>query len=344
MYVLGIETSCDETAVSILACEIGRQVEIVSELVSSQIEIHQEYGGVVPELASREHLVNLPILIEKLFNDANLEISDIGLIGVTRGPGLKGCLLVGYDFTKAVSLARNIPFVGVNHIEGHLLAPFLDNPELSFPYIALIVSGGHTEIHIVRGVGDYTLCARTVDDAAGEAFDKSANLLGFNYPGGASLARLADSVQSSAYKLPKVMKHEESFSFSGLKTAISLLVQKERQNGTLPDTKKATLSHAIQSAIVETLYTKLENVIKTHDVNKVIISGGVAANEALRNKVNTLKGVTAFLPTPFHCTDNASMIAYVAWQRYLMEESSSFDTTVLSRWPVEAIYSPTPND
>lgn len=347
MYILAIESSCDETGVAILSEKSTDQIEILSEELSSQVKLHELYGGVVPELASREHMKNLPLLLEKALAKSKISLNQITGIGVTRGPGLKGCLMTGLFFGHGLSQVLDVPLVGVNHIEGHLLAPMLDNPELKFPYLCLVVSGGHTEIHLLKGVGDYTLLCRTQDDAAGEAFDKSANLLGINYPGGAMLAALADSVPGSRYKLPKVMRSQEGFSFSGLKTAISLLIKKEyaRLQSETTDTEseitniKGEIAFAIQQAIIQTLIDKLKAAMIQTNINQVAISGGVAANKALRKAVSNINGAKTFFPLPSHSTDNAAMIAYVAYLRLKRGESLPLDAPVLPRWPVETLNS-----
>ncbi len=340
MYFLGIETSCDETALAILAVDAAGQRKILAEAISSQIKLHELYGGVVPELASREHLRNLPILLDQVLNESKIDLKEITAIGVTRGPGLKGCLFMGYYFAQGLAQSFNIPILGINHIEGHLLAPMLDNPELDFPYLCLIVSGGHTEIHEVKGVGGYNLLARTQDDAAGEAFDKSANLLGLSYPGGAKLAALGDSVTSSPYKLPKVMRGQPGFSFSGLKTAISLLVKKEaaKEGDKLSkESSKALLAYAIQDSIVETLIYKVKESLQECRISKVAVSGGVAANKRLREQMQKIKNVKSYFPTPLHSTDNGAMIAYVTYLRYIQDERLNFNEIVLPRWPVETV-------
>jgi N6-L-threonylcarbamoyladenine synthase len=333
MLVLGIETSCDETAVALIRYRSDGGHDLVGELISSQNDIHQQYGGVVPELASREHLKNLPLLLDSLLERAGLKINEIDLIGVTQGPGLKGCLLIGLSFARGLAEASGRPLLGVNHIEGHLLAPRLDNPGLNFPYLCLIVSGGHTEILEVKAVGKYELIARTQDDAAGEAFDKSANLLSLPYPGGARLAALADSVTSSRFKLPKVMREQSGFSFSGLKTAFLLLVKKhEAQLG--EQQIRAELAHAAQEAIVDTLVFKLSQAIKERGIERVAVSGGVAANRRLREAISKLRGVESFFPINLHSTDNAAMIAYVAGERHRAGIRSE-DLSAQARWPVE---------
>ena len=333
-HLLAIETSCDETAVA--AFDLAPESPaLLGELVSSQTELHKLYGGVVPELASREHLRHLPLLTGKLLAQLELGIESIDAIAVTRGPGLKGALLMGIGFAKGLALARGIPILGVNHIEAHVLSAKLDNPELRFPYLSLVVSGGHTEIHLVTGVGEYRLLARTSDDAAGEAFDKSANLLGFDYPGGPKLAALADTVTSSRFKLPRVMRESEGFSFSGLKTAISLLIR-DQGEGADP-VVRAELAHAIQRAIVDALVFKVEQSVRETGVKSVALCGGVAANKTLRAALSGMPGVALFCPSQLHCMDNAGMIGYLGALRMRRGERSGFEIEALARWPIEAV-------
>ncbi len=335
MNILGIETSCDETALCVLQISDGQTPKIIAEEISSQIKLHELYGGVVPELASREHLKNLPLMYDSILKSLAGSESEIDCIAVTQGPGLKGCLLMGLCFAKGLSLGKRIPLIGVNHIEGHALAPMLDNPELRFPYIALIVSGGHTELHIVRAVGQYELLARTIDDAAGEAFDKSAHLLGYGYPGGAALAAAADAFGPSSFKLPLVMRESAGFSFSGLKTAISLLVKRNAKEIEKSSSVKDDLASAIQSAIVNALVFKLSQVVDSTGIKEVVITGGVAANRALRLAVSQIPGVRVFVPTNGHCTDNAAMIAYAGGLRYVKNLSTPLNADVKARWPLE---------
>ena len=338
MLVLAIETSCDETAVSLL--ESGSSVRVLHEEISSQIVLHAQYGGVVPELAAREHLRNLPLMINQLMEQGKLALPDIDLIAVTRGPGLKGCLLIGMDFAKGMALGAGKPILGVNHIEGHVLVPMLDNPELTFPYLALIVSGGHTEIVVVRSVGIYEIVSRTIDDAAGEAFDKSANLLGLDYPGGAKLAALADAATGEIpkeFELPRVMRGAEGFSFSGVKTAIALLVKRQQKVLTDPEAK-GLLAKSIQAAIIATLIEKLQAAIKQTGITQVAVSGGVSANRALRAAVSSIPRVRAFLPSSLHCMDNAAMIGYTALRRYEAGDRGDLSMGALSRWPVEEMH------
>jgi len=356
MIVLGIETSCDETAVALIS--MGSPLapwKILSETISSQTDLHEKYGGVVPELASREHLKNLPLLCEETLRAGNLSMADVDCIGVTRGPGLKGCLLIGLAFARGLASTRNIALIGVNHIEGHMLAPLLDNPALTFPFLALVVSGGHTELHLAYDIGRYEVLARTSDDAAGEAFDKSANLLGFQYPGGAKLAALADTWGLTAIrpdlvrpdlvhpdlKLPKVMRDRRDFSFSGLKTAIALLVARQHRDGVLNEELRVQLAFSIQEAIVEALVSKVQHAIDRTGVRRVVVTGGVSANRRLRQRVSELRSagqkVEAYFPLMQHCTDNAAMIAFVAGLRAALGERIKEGESVLSRWPVEDV-------
>jgi N6-L-threonylcarbamoyladenine synthase len=327
---LAIETSCDESALAIMSMD---SLEVIDECIASQIPMHQLYGGVVPELAAREHLRSLPILLKEITVKNNLSLSELSEICVTTGPGLKGCLLMGVCFAEGLATALNIPLFAVNHIEAHLLAPMLDNQNLKPPYLGLVVSGGHTELIQVNDIGHYQVISRTTDDAAGEAFDKSAHLLGFPYPGGASLAKIADSVDSSQFELPLVMKDSNDFSFSGLKTAISLMIKKNQER--LQDTQiKAELCHAIQSSIIDALILKVKRAIKKTGIKKVAVTGGVAANIALRKAIQGLN-VETFYPDFIHCTDNAGMIGFAKAVRTQAGCKDLPVTDVLARWPVE---------
>ena len=336
MKILAIETSCDETSVAAVQVDFQASPQIIAEEILSQTSVHVEYGGVVPELAAREHLANLPLLYRKVLDGSRLETKDFDLLAVTIGPGLKGCLLIGLGFAQGASLASSLPLVGVNHIEGHLLAPFLNNPELSFPYLALVVSGGHTQIVRVLELGKYQILAETIDDAAGEAFDKSAHLLGFAYPGGPELASLADSVQESRFSLPKVMKGEKDFSFSGLKTAISLLVKKHQEDLQDPQTK-AELAYAIQDSIVDNLIQKLKLVQSQTGDDNLVITGGVAANSRLRQLAQENFN-QVYCPDLLHCMDNAAMIALVAGMRSRADLINPGTKQVFSRLPITTDY------
>lgn len=333
--ILGIETSCDETAIAVLEVH-GNKFSVTAEEISSQHEVHEAYGGVVPELASREHMRNLPLIYDSVLAGVSLSIADFDFIAVTVGPGLKGCLLMGLEFARGVSTASGVPLVGVNHIEGHVLAPLLDNPDLTFPFLALVVSGGHSEIVQVDAPGKYLVLARTTDDAAGEAFDKSAALLGIPYPGGPALARLADSINSSRFTLPKVMREAEGYSFSGLKTAIRLLVEKEN-NWPSDEQIKAEIAYAIQDSIVDALVFKLKKAIKKTGIKTIAITGGVSANRALREAVKALPGVSVYVPKMIHCMDNAAMIAYAGYYRFGENNRHLDADPIKSRWPVEQL-------
>ena len=335
MIILGIESSCDETALSLLRLDESRKPTILSELISSQIVLHQEYGGVVPELAAREHLKNLPLLYTQILESSGVSLHAIDAIAVTTGPGLKGCLLMGLGFAKGLSLSSGKPLIGVNHIEGHVLSPFLTT-SIQFPYLCLVVSGGHTELVIVKNIGEYHIIARTTDDAAGEAFDKSAALLGIPYPGGAQLSRLADSVSGSDFVLPKVMREAKGFSFSGLKTAINLLVKKTPLKGE-DDPTRASLAWAIQESIVDALWYKVKKALEETKLTSLAIVGGVAANRRLKEVLGNIKGITVFTPTSQHCTDNATMIAYAGALRVARGEMSAHTISVTPRWPIEEL-------
>ncbi len=335
-YVLGIETSCDDSGAALASIGDDGQISIISEVLSSQTSMHELYGGVVPELAAREHLRNIPIIVVEALKQAGLTADHLSAVGVTRGPGLKGCLLVGLNFAKAFALARSLPLIAVNHIEAHIFAAQLDHPKLRPPFLALVVSGGHTEIHLVHRLGEYQLIARTIDDAAGEAFDKSANLLGFKYPGGARLAQLADTVNHSDFKLPRVMRKVEGFSFSGLKTAIALLVRNQKSQLENPKVK-ASLAYAIQEAIIDALIYKLKVAVKATGIKKVAIAGGVSANLFLREKLSAWKQVETYFPQLQHCVDNGANTAYLAACRLQRQEYSSLGVTALARWPIEGM-------
>lgn len=339
MLILGIESSCDETAASIIRMDQGGSIDILSEVISSQVDLHKAYGGVVPELAAREHLCNLPRVVSVAEEIAGVDIKNIDLISYTRGPGLKGCLLMGDRFAKALAIANSKGLQGVNHVEAHLLSPMIENQGLRFPFMGLVVSGGHTELYIVRGLGSYDLVARTIDDAAGEAFDKSANLLGMEYPGGAKLAALADSVSSSNFKLPAVMTERPEFSFSGLKTAISLMIKREGDRG-----DKAEMAFAIQEAIVSAIIRKVAVATELYGIKDIAISGGVSANRRLREELANIKGAKLFSARSLLCTDNATMIAFLGGLYEKQEKDvgcraaiNRLEMEVKARWPINQI-------
>jgi N6-L-threonylcarbamoyladenine synthase len=307
--VLGIETSCDETAAAL----INSKGKILSNVISSQILVHRPYGGVVPELASRHHIINIVPVIKKALREAKVTLKEIKGVAVTIGPGLIGSLLVGLQVAKALAFSLNIPMIGVNHLEGHLFAIFATQspPEVpDFPFIGLIVSGGHTATYRVNQFGSYRLLGQTRDDAAGEAFDKVAKLLGLPYPGGVAIAKNAEGGDPHAILFPRAMRRSKSldFSFSGLKTAASFKF-KSQKNIRLKD-----FCASFQEAVVDSILEKTFAAIEREKISTLVISGGVAANTLLRTKAQTIgkeKGTKVFYPHPSVCTDNAAMIAYV---------------------------------
>ena len=312
MIVLGIESSCDETSASVV-----KDHEILSNIVYSQ-EIHSEYGGVVPELASREHQKNIAYVVDRSISKSKIEINDIDGIAVTYGAGLKGALLVGLNFAKGMSMALDIPYIGVNHLEGHLFSNIMDNKEIKVPFISLIVSGGHTQIWRVNKIGDYDLLANTVDDAAGEAFDKGARLLGLSYPGGPEIQRVSSNGDPKYYDFPRprVKKSKYNFSFSGLKTALLYKV-KEMGEDEIKD-NVSNIAASYQEAIVDTLLDRIDKISKEENINQISIAGGVAANKRFREKSEELSSrnnISIYFPDLSLCTDNAAMIAMAGYEK-----------------------------
>ncbi len=312
MLVLGIESSCDETGLALY--DSGRG--LLAHAVHSQIDLHEAYGGVVPELASRDHVRRIVPLLRKVLAEAGAGLADIDAIAYTAGPGLAGALLVGAGFAEALACALKVPAVPVHHLEGHLLSPLLSADPPRFPFVALLVSGGHTQLMRVSGVGQYALLGETLDDAAGEAFDKTAKLLGLGYPGGPQLARLAGRGQAGRFSLPRPMLHsgDLSFSFSGLKTAVLTQVR----NRVLGDSDKADLCAEFQAAIVEVLAAKALAALKASGLKQLVVAGGVGANRALRAALDAgaqAAGARVFYPEMELCTDNGAMIAFAGAQR-----------------------------
>lgn len=325
MYTLGIETSCDETAAAVLQDE-----KVLSNIVSSQIEIHKKYGGVVPELASREHLKNLMPIIREALVKAKVTLKDIDLIAVTYAPGLIGALLVGVSAAKAIAYAREIPFIGVHHGEGHILAAHLEYPGPGYPYIALLVSGGHTALYHVQGLGEYRLLGQTRDDAAGEAYDKVAKMLGLEYPGGPVLDKLAQEGNSKAVKFPRGNLDGYDFSFSGLKTAVrnhvALFMSKDK--GIDPKLNIRDVAASFQAAVVDALVEKSMQAAIETGMDKIVVAGGVAANSLLRKRMKVesdKRGITLYLPGRGLCIDNAAMIALAGYLHHKRGETSSLD-------------------
>jgi N6-L-threonylcarbamoyladenine synthase len=320
MLVLGIETSCDETAAAVL--RDGRELQ--SNIISNQTAVHSRYGGVVPELAGRVHIENIRRVIEQALAEAGVGIGDIGLIAVTRGPGLMSSLLVGLNVAKGMAYAGKIPLIGVNHLEGHLLAIFLQE-QVEFPYVSLGISGGHTELYRVDDFVAYTLLGRTRDDAAGESFDKVARMLNLGYPGGPLIERLAQEGDTGAHRFPRPLLEPGSldFSFSGLKTAVRQKI--ESNDGSLSD---ADIAACFQDAVIDVLVRKMFAACEREGIRHAVLTGGVAANGALRRQMEaegTRRGVQVFSPKPVFCTDNAAMIACAGYHRYMRESRLGAD-------------------
>ena len=318
--VLGIETSCDETAAALV---MGGS-DVLSSVVSSQIELHATFGGVVPEIASRAHLELLNPVIARAIVEAGVEDRRIDAVACTIGPGLIGALLVGVSAAKALALAWDVPFVGVNHHEAHLYSAFLEDPDLQFPLVVLLVSGGHTMLIEMRGHGDYRLIGQTIDDAAGEAFDKVARFLGLGYPGGPAVEKVAQDGDPTAINFPRAMRNDGlDFSFSGLKTSVMNHVRKH------PDVGSADVAASFQTAVVDVLVTKARRAAKEVGATGIVLGGGVAANSLLREQILDAceqDGIQGFLPSRAMCTDNAAMIAAAGWYRLASDGPSPLDT------------------
>ena len=349
MRVLGIETSCDETGVALYCTERG----LLAQALYSQVEMHERYGGVVPELASRDHIRRLVPLIETTLRDAGKTLDDIDAIGVTEGPGLAGALLVGVAAAKALGYALGKPVLGVHHLEGHLLSPLLAEDAPAFPFVALLVSGGHTQLLEVRGLGRYELLGDTVDDAAGEAFDKSAKLMGLGYPGGPALSALAASWRAcgadpagTGFRLPrpKMKDADLDFSFSGLKTAVLTAVRKG-----VPDAARPALAHEVEQAITDVLASKSLRALAQTGLTRLVVSGGVSANRELRRKLAAAgPRVKVHFPALNLCTDNGAMIAFAAALRldamsaagHVVDPASRLSFDVRPRWPLDQLTPP----
>lgn len=334
MRILGIETSCDETGVAIYDEEKG----LIANQLHTQIALHIDYGGVVPELASRDHIRKLAPLLQAALQEANLTAKDIDGVAYTSGPGLVGALLVGSTVARSLAYAWNIPAIGVHHMEGHLLAPMLEENPPNFPFVALLVSGGHTQLVRVDGVGRYELLGESIDDAAGEAFDKTAKLLGLDYPGGAALARLALNGTPNRFVFPRPMTDRPGldFSFSGLKTfAANTLHQVMQEEGELTEQSKADIAYAFQEAVVDTLAIKCKRALKQTGLKRLVIAGGVSANKQLRQTLAELMqqlGGEVFYPQPQFCTDNGAMIAYAGFLRLKQGQQQDLAIEVRPRW------------
>ena len=340
MVVLGIETSCDETGVALYDGRRG----LLGHVLHSQARMHADYGGVVPELASRDHVRRLLPLTTRLLNETGCPIAELTAVAYTEGPGLAGALLVGAATAHGLGYALGIPAVGVHHLEAHLLSPLLSRPAPDFPFVALLVSGGHTQLMRVEGVGDYELLGETLDDAAGEAFDKTAKLLGLGYPGGPALARLAASGIAGRFSLPRPMlaSRDLDFSFSGLKTAVLTLVRTHP----IEDAARADLAAEIEAAIVDVLVAKALAALRHSRLKRLVVAGGVGANLSLRARLAVAartNGAQVFYPELEFCTDNGAMIAFAAAQRmqkdpgFSLQHSGKGSFTVRPRWELETI-------
>ena len=338
MIVLGIESSCDETGIALYDTERG----LLSHALHSQVKMHAEYGGVVPELASRDHIRRALPLTQKVLSDANATLGDIEAIAYTQGPGLAGALLVGASIAESLAFALDVPTLGVHHLEGHLLSPLLEETPPEFPFIALLVSGGHTQLMRVGGIGDYELLGDTLDDAAGEAFDKTAKLLGLGYPGGPAVSRLADQGDPKRFKLPRPMLNsgDLNFSFSGLKTAVLTLVN---QHQPLDEITRADIASAFQEAVVEVLATKCLSALKKCRLKQLVVSGGVGANRQLRARLNAKaeqKGIQVAYPRLEFCTDNGAMIAFAGAMRLKHGGKADHAFSIRPRWDLAELTGP----
>ena len=324
--ILGIETSCDETALAIY-CDAG----LMGDVVYSQIDSHQVYGGVVPELAAREHLIKLDLLLNKLLNDTSISITEITHIAYTKGPGLIGALLVGANFAAGLAKGLGVPLIGVNHLEAHIVSPFINKDFPSSPFLTLLVSGGHTQIIYTESFGHYTILGESLDDACGEAFDKTAKIMGLDYPGGPIIEKLAKTADETI-PLPRPMSksNDAMMSFSGLKTATRTAYTKSKQEPNIT----ANIAHSLQEAIKDTLLQKLNHAITKTGCDHLVVSGGVSANQALRDGFLTLPLEKIDFPPMKYCTDNAAMVAYLG---YLRRNESQSGNLAQARWRIDEV-------
>lgn len=339
MIILGIESSCDETGVALYHTESG----LLGHAVHSQVALHAEYGGVVPELASRDHIRRLLPMVESLLSEHGYRIIDVGGIGYTQGPGLAGALLVGASVATALGYALSIPVVGIHHLEAHLLSPLLATPTPKFPFVALLVSGGHTQLMAVKAPGHYELLGETRDDAAGEAFDKTAKLLGLPYPGGPALAKLAEQGDATRFRLPRPMMDQGNldFSFSGLKTAVLNLTQQVgSDDGQVKEQDKADIAAGFQEAIVDVLVAKCVRAVDTATMSQLVVAGGVGANHRLRERIDLAgerAGFRVFYPPVELCTDNGAMIAFAGAMRIKQGRIGASSFTARPRWELDSL-------
>jgi N6-L-threonylcarbamoyladenine synthase len=333
VLVLGIESSCDETGVALYDSE----QKLVAHQIYSQIELHALYGGVVPELASRDHIRKLPLLVDAALEEAGKEYSDIDGIAFTEGPGLIGALMVGALYAEGLSYALKKPLLGVNHMEAHLQAVHLEDEVPEYPFMTLLVSGGHSQLVLVKEFGEYEILGDTLDDAVGEAFDKTAKLMDLPYPGGAKLAKMAEAGDEKAYDFPRPMIHsgDLKFSFSGLKTKVAMTI-KDSTEADYPN-----IAASFQRAVIDTLVAKAKRAVNEYQVKSIVIAGGVAANKLLRQELARIMepmGIRVFYPRPLFCTDNGAMVAYVGHERLIRNQGSlNYDVKLKARWPLSAL-------
>jgi N6-L-threonylcarbamoyladenine synthase len=335
MRVLGIESSCDETGIALYDTEKG----LLADALYSQIELHAEYGGVVPELASRDHIRKALPLIDEVLIKANCERSDIDAVAYTAGPGLVGALLVGAAIGRSIAWALGIPALAINHMEGHLLSPLLEDNPPQFPFVSLLVSGGHTLLVEVKGVGEYRLLGESIDDAVGEAFDKTAKMLGLGYPGGPILAKLAEQGTAKKYTFPRPMTNRPGldFSFSGLKTFSMNTWLASNQT----DQDRADIALAFQTAAIDTLIIKCKRALKQTGLTTIVVAGGVSANTALRESLHALTHIKAYFPRSEFCSDNGAMIAFAgAMRQKAMVKQRSPTFSARPRWPLDELTKP----
>ncbi len=338
MLVLGIETSCDETGLALYDSERG----LLAHALHSQVAMHGVYGGVVPELASRDHVRRVLPLAQSVLTEAGVALADLDGIAYTQGPGLAGALLVGASVASALGYALRKPAIGVHHLEGHLLSPLLADPRPAFPFVALLVSGGHSQLFEVEGVGRYRLLGDTKDDAAGEAFDKTAKLLGLGYPGGPALARLAEAGRDGAVSLPRPMldSGDLDMSFSGLKTAVLTLVRRESAAGTFDERRRADIAREFQHAVVDVLVAKALAALGVAGHSRLVVAGGVGANRELRERLVAAlaqRGGEVFFPDLEFCTDNGAMIALVGALRLDSAQRDDYAFSVRPRWDLASL-------
>lgn len=335
MLVLGLETSCDETGLALFDSQRG----LLGQVLYSQIQLHAEYGGVVPELASRDHVRKLIPLLQALLQQTGVTKQHINAVAYTRGPGLMGALMTGALFGRTLAYALNIPAIGVHHMEGHLLAPLLSDNPPQFPFVALLVSGGHTQLMAAYAIGEYELLGESIDDAAGEAFDKVAKMMGLPYPGGPNIAKLALQGDPKSFDLPRPLMHQAlDFSFSGMKTAVLTRYNKVKGQG-----READLAASFQEAMVDTLVKKSIRALKQTGLKQLVIAGGVSANQLLRERLESeLKKIHSqvYYAEPALCTDNGAMIAFAGWQRLKAGQTDDLSVTTTPRWPMSELQPP----